>query len=52
VSITSTVDRELMALITHSIHHLAIIALIVKSYGYEMDDDFGKAPSTIVYERH
>ena len=51
VSIPSTVERELMGLITHSIHHLAIIALIVKSFGYDMDDDFGKAPSTIVYER-
>lgn len=51
VSIPSTVDRELMGLVTHSIHHLAIIALIVKSFGYQMDDDFGKAPSTIVYER-
>ena len=39
-----------MGLVTHSIHHLAIIALIVKSYGYEMDSDFGKAASTILYE--
>ncbi|NKB32261.1 MAG: DinB family protein [Pseudomonadales bacterium] len=49
--IPSTFDRELMGLISHSTHHLAIIALIAKSLGYEIDDDFGKAPSTIVYER-
>ena len=51
VTMTSTVGREMMGLVTHSIHHLAIIALIVKSYGYEMDSDFGKAASTILYER-
>jgi len=51
VEISSTVERELMGLITHSIHHLAIIALLAKSYGHQVDKDFGKAPSTIVYER-
>ncbi len=51
VEIPSTVQRELMGLITHSIHHLAIIALLAKSFGYQMGADFGKAPSTIVYER-
>lgn len=49
--IPSTFDRELMGLISHSTHHLAIIALVAKSLGYEIGDDFGKAPSTIVYER-
>jgi uncharacterized damage-inducible protein DinB len=51
IEIPSTVNRELMGLITHSIHHLAIIAIIAKSFGYPMDNDFGKAASTIVYER-
>ena len=48
---SSTVDRELMGLITHSIHHLAIVALLAKPLGVELDGDFGKAPSTILYER-
>ena len=52
VAISSTVDRELMGLITHSTHHLAIIALLAKSMGYSIDPDFGKAPSTIVYEQN
>ncbi|MEX0964809.1 MAG: hypothetical protein WDZ52_12290 [Pseudohongiellaceae bacterium] len=52
VGVSSTLERELMSLITHSIHHLAIIALIAKSFGYPIDDDFGKAPSTLVYERN
>lgn len=51
IALASTVDRELMGLITHSTHHLAIIAIIAKSFAYPMDNDFGKAPSTIVYER-
>ena len=48
---SSTVDRELMGLITHSIHHIAIVALLAKPLGLELGGDFGKAPSTILYER-
>ena len=51
VAIHSTVDRELMGLVTHSIHHLAIISMLAKSLGIDMGSDFGKAPSTIRYER-
>lgn len=51
VEIPSTIERELMGLITHSVHHLAIIVLIAKSFGHSFDEDFGKAPSTIAYER-
>ncbi|MDB3909913.1 hypothetical protein N9390_10335 [Gammaproteobacteria bacterium] len=41
----------MMGLITHSIHHLAVIALQAKAFGYPLNDDFGKAASTLVYER-
>ncbi len=51
VEVDSSVERELMGLISHSIHHLAIIALVAKSFGYQLDQDFGKAPSTILFER-
>lgn len=51
VTISSTCERELMGLITHSIHHLAIIVLMAKAFDYEVDEDFGKAPSTIAFER-
>ena len=51
VSLNSNVQRELMGLITHTTHHLAIIALIGKELGMEFHRDFGKAPSTIIYER-
>lgn len=50
VTVGSTVERELMGLITHATHHLAIIAVLVKQMGYVVDEDFGKAPSTIHYE--
>lgn len=51
VTIGSSPQRELMGLITHTTHHLAIIALLAKGMGYQLDDDFGKAASTIRYER-
>ncbi len=44
----STLDRELMGLITHSIHHLAIIALLARASGYPVPPNLGKAPSTIL----
>ena len=51
ICLNSTVERELMALVTHSTHHLAIIAMLMRTFGYDLDKDFGKAPSTIVYQR-
>ena len=50
VQVSSTAERELMSLVTHSIHHLAIIALLAKGMGYSVDAGFGKAPSTILFE--
>ena len=43
----STLERELMGLITHSIHHLAIIAMIARSCSFPVQKNLGKAPSTI-----
>ena len=51
VLIESSVARELMGLITHTTHHLAIIGMIARDQGYSLDQDFGKAPSTLVFER-
>ncbi len=48
--VSSTLDRELMSLITHSIHHLAIIAVIARSTGFPLPANLGKAPSTIAAE--
>lgn len=46
----STLERELMGLITHSIHHLAIIAMIARYCRFPIPENLGKAPSTIAAE--
>lgn len=51
VSVASNLQRELMGLITHATHHLALMVMIGKQLGYEFDGDLGKAPSTIIHER-
>lgn len=51
VRVQSTVEREMMSLVTHSVHHLAIIALLAKGIGHNVDQSFGKAPSTVLFER-
>lgn len=50
VVLESTVSRELMGLVTHTTHHLALIGLIAQDLGYSLEGNFGKAASTIVYE--
>jgi hypothetical protein len=51
VTVASTLDRELMGLVSHTIHHLAIIALLARSRGIRIGADIGKAPSTLIHER-
>ncbi|MFK7865010.1 MAG: hypothetical protein AB8B95_12385 [Pseudohongiellaceae bacterium] len=51
VAVSSTIERELMSLVSHSIHHLAIISMLAQDLGYELESHFGKAPSTIVFEQ-
>jgi hypothetical protein len=43
----SSVSRELQVLSSHTIHHFALIAMTLRSYGVEMDPEFGMAPSTL-----
>ena len=50
-SVASTPAREMLALVSHSIHHLAIIVLLLQAQGYSLPPDLGKAPSTIVFEQ-
>lgn len=47
----STVRRELMYLLSHTVHHYAIIRLLATQAGVELDADFGVAPSTIAHRR-
>jgi hypothetical protein len=50
VRVASTAERELMGLVSHSIHHLAIIPLLAEALGHSVDQNFGKAPSTFVFK--
>jgi len=46
----STIQRELQFLSSHTVHHFAIVAMILKIQGFETPDTFGVAPSTLKYE--
>jgi uncharacterized damage-inducible protein DinB len=45
----STVGRELRFLLSHTIHHFALIAMILEVQGFRCGPGFGVAPSTIKY---
>jgi len=46
---TSTVGRELQFLAAHLVHHLALVAVILRHHGVDVPERFGVAPSTLVY---
>lgn len=48
---TSSVKRELQFLISHTVHHYALIAVILRTQGYHPPEEFGIAPSTLAYRR-
>lgn len=45
----SSVGRELIFLTSHTVHHFALIALLLRHNGYQPDASFGVAPSTLVH---
>jgi hypothetical protein len=47
----SSLMRELQFLLSHTIHHYAIIALALRLQGFEPETEFGVAPSTLAYWR-
>jgi hypothetical protein len=47
----SSVERERTFLLSHTIHHFAIVGLLLKLQGIEPPADFGVAPSTLAYWR-
>ncbi len=47
---SSTYARELIFLVSHTVHHLGIIKTILSLTGANVCDNFGKAASTIIYE--
>ncbi len=47
----SSVGRELQFLISHTIHHYAMIAMIARGHGLDLGDEFGVAPATLAHRR-
>ena len=47
VSVLSSVGREMAYVLSHTIHHNAIVGAMVKTLGGAVPDRFGYAPSTI-----
>lgn len=45
----STLGRELMFVVSHTTHHNAIIAAMVRRLGLGIPEEFGYAPSTVVF---
>lgn len=45
--VPSTIARELQSLVSHTVHHFALIAVNVRCQGREPGPDFGVAPSTL-----
>jgi len=45
----SSVERELQVLASHTVHHYALVAVILRSTGHDPGREFGVAPSTLRY---
>lgn len=46
----SSVGRELQFLLSHTVHHYALIALLLRQQGYDPGRQFGVAPSTLEFQ--
>ena len=49
MEVSSTIGRELMFVISHTIHHNAMVAAAARRMGVSIPADFGYAPATIAY---
>lgn len=49
---TSSVSRELEFVLSHTVHHHALIKEKLVSFGVEVSKNFGVAPSTLKYWEH
>ncbi len=50
-TVPTTLGRELLFLASHTVHHYALLGQYCRDAGVELGHDFGKAPSTIAFER-
>jgi uncharacterized damage-inducible protein DinB len=49
---TSTLERELIYLINHTVHHIAYTTLLARSLNIDIPEHFGLAPATATHLRH
>jgi uncharacterized damage-inducible protein DinB len=49
VEATTSVGRELVFVLSHTIHHNALIAVMAKTLGVPLPERFGYAPSTLAH---
>ncbi len=47
----SSARRELQFLVSHTVHHYALIVMMLKARGIDAGPDFGVAPSTLRYRK-
>jgi hypothetical protein len=52
VHVETTVGREFAFVLSHTVHHNALIAVIAKLLGVQVPERFGYAPSTLAYLEH
>jgi uncharacterized damage-inducible protein DinB len=45
----TSLERELQFLLSHTVHHYALVALMLRTQGIEPGKEFGVAPSTLAY---
>lgn len=50
-TINTSIDRELVFLASHTVHHMAIIAMLAEQGGIEVCDGFGVHPSTLRHQQ-
>jgi len=48
--VVTTLGRELGFLVGHTVHHMAVIAVLVRARGGEVEQAFGMADSTLRYQ--
>lgn len=47
----SSVGRELQALSSHTIHHFALISMLLRVRGERVHPDFGMSPATLIFQQ-
>lgn len=50
-AVPSSLERELDFLLSHTIHHYAIVAILCRLQGIDVPADFGVAPSTLRFRK-